>query len=427
MAAHDLIITDDELLAYWRLDPSTKRLAQKVGLSRSQVAKRLAALRKAGLLDEAVADVDRVHTQEQLLASVPTEGPGGSSLAQVDVRLWGVAAKNADGELITQGLNGIRARYKVDKASAVVYPPIAPHYHVEAQTYTPLPEPIGSAFQRCFVWGDSQIHFARENGSLVPFHDEAAIDIGLQMLARYRPHHLVIIGDFLDLPGLGRYRKEPAFAYLMNAAIAYATELLAKMRAIVGPDCRISFIPGNHEARLETAILDNLSELYGVKRSCDAFSVLSIPFLLQFERYDVRTADQYPSGEVWLADDLVCRHAPSKDTAATQVCGHKVRATVDSGTLHYHDGPRIYRTHIVPGFGDYHRKPADSFRVQRTNIPSAFGRSGAEQGAATIDITPDGKRHHVQLWDIQNGTAFFREHGLLTGVAEGWEYDERAA
>jgi hypothetical protein len=299
-------------------------------------------------------------------------------------------------------------------------------YSIDTIVYKPLPDPVETEFERTFIWGDTQAHFWREKGGLVPFHDEAAIDVGLQALARYKPHRVVILGDFVDLPGLGRFRKEPAFAGLMNAAIAYATNLIRQMRAIVGDECIIDFVPGNHEARLIIAILENLGELYGIKRPGDAFPLLSIPYLLQFEKYNVRCAEQYPGGEVWLTDDLVCLHGPDAGLAATQICGHKVRATVDSKTRHYRDGRQTDKTIIVPGFGDYHRRTNDQDRIQRTNIPSGVARSNAEQAFGTVDIHRESQRFSVKVWEIEDGAAFFREHGLLQGVAAGWTYDEAA-
>lgn len=415
------VASNEEIADYFRTDPSTKRCAEHFGLSRRTMRQRLAKIRELGLLN-AEADPGREGKLEQLISSVPLTGPDGSKLRAVDVKIWGTAAKNADGEIVTKGLDGIHAHYKLDESKSVQWPPIQPHYIVEVKSYEPVPQ-LQTNLKKVAVIGDVQIGFWREGGELVPFHDEAAIDVQLQILAYYRPDKVVIIGDFLDFPELGRYRKEPAFAFTLNPSIAYATELLAKIRATVGPHCEIIYIPGNHEARLTSAIVDNLSALYNIRRHGDAFPTLSIPFLLQFEKFKIHCEEQYPAGQHWLADDLVCTHAPDKRLRATQICGHLVRATVDSETFHYRDGAKTYKTYIVPGLGNYGGKPADKNRLCRTNIPSNVARSNAEQACATVEVTADGSRHNVTVWPIVAGFAFFKDTAFQ-GVAKPWHYLE---
>jgi hypothetical protein len=347
------------------------------------------------------------------------------------VTLYGSAAYNKKEEAwVKEGLNSTQARYVFPQAKTKQqWPPIQPYYEVEAKTYIPVPPSIHNDFRRVFIIGDVQIGYWRTtNGTLVPFHDETAMDLCLQMLARYRPHEVVILGDALDLPEFSKYRQEPAFRNTTNPAIARLTVFLAEIRAIVGDECTISFIMGNHELRLTAAIVDKLDALYGIRRhdAPEKHGILTIPFLLQFDRYNIKCTDQYPSGEVWLTDKLVCTHAPDRKLAATVICGHLIKATVDSDTRYYHDGPRVYETIVVPGLGNYRGKPDDKFRITRTNIPSNVGRTNAQQAVATVDITPDGKRHNITVHKIENGEVFFREHGLLAGDAQPFDYLEAA-
>lgn len=418
-------LSDEEL---WRLyqeqGENATAVADNLGMAGSHIRARIRRIKKnlAIVAPESVAD----HLSDLLEKSAtPSKLIENAHLKKLVVGSFPFSYKNDDGEGVTEGLFTKRATFEFNQPkSKIEWPPIVPQHMVEVKTYTPLP-PSEAEFERVYIFGDVQIGFWRDNGSLTPFHDEAAIDASLQMLARYRPHRVVIIGDFLDFPELGKYRKEPAFAFTLNPAIAYATELLAKIRAIVGPDCIIDFVPGNHEARLTSAIVDNLAALYGIRRPGDQFSLLSIPYLLQFEKLNIRCAEQYPSGQVWLTDDIVCTHAPDKRLRATQICGHLVRATVDSETFHYREGPKNYKTFIVPGLGNYGGKPADKHRLNRTNIPSNVARSNAEQACATVEITRDKKHHKVTVWEINDGFCFFKD-GAIQGVAQPWFYTEAA-
>jgi hypothetical protein len=415
------VYSDEELhVAYVENNHSSRRTSRLTGIPESTIRARM----RKYVATPVLSDPDREAKIKELIASAPLHMEGGGHIREVSATLYGQAAfDKKENVWVKEGLNAVKARYVFqDEKKTVEWPPIAPQYVVEAKTYIPLPA-VETEFERVFIIGDIQANFWREKGTFVPFHDEAAIDVTLQMLARYQPHQVVIIGDLLDLPELGRYRKEPAFAFTLNAAIAYATHLLARIRAIVGPDCTITLIQGNHEARLQAAIVDNLCALYGLRRPGDRFSLLSIPFLLQLDKYNIHCTEQYPSGEVWLTDDLVCLHAPDSRIFATQVCGHLVRATVKSDSMHTRNGRKTHKTYIVPGAGDYTRKPSDAQRLSRTNIPSNVGRSNAEQAMATIEISKDRKRHHVTVWPIESGEAFFKDE-YLHGTAECWTYQE---
>lgn len=420
------VVSDDELKALWAETPSSRKLSRLIGVPESTIRKRM---RKLLSETTVLLDPDRQAKIEQLVASIPRQTADGGRITRADVKLFPAWCKDdVTSEIVKQGLDSTHVRYTFDnKKNEQQWPPPQPYYQIEAPTYIPLPPTVNTGFRKVFVIGDIQIGYWRSaDGTLVPFHDEAAMDLCLQMLARYRPDEVVILGDALDLPEFGKYRKEPAFFNTTNPAIARLTEFLAKVRSTVGPDCIISFIMGNHELRLTAAIVDNIPALHGIRRhnSEDKNGVLTIPFLLQFERYNIRCTDQYPSGEVWLTDSLVCTHAPDRKLAATVICGHLVKATVDSDTRYYREGARVYETIVVPGLGNYRGKPDDKFRITRSNIPSNVARTNAQQAVATVEITPDGKRHNIQVWKILDGSAFFLEHGLMQGHAQPWEYTE---
>lgn len=426
--------TDEQILALLAdCNGNASELARRLDRNPGQIRNRiLKAKARLGvpleITDDKFENEEENRVSELLRkANIPKEAlPDNGALKKLTLTAWGVGAKGPDGEIVTEGLHSTRAVYQFPtKPETVAWPPIQPYYEVSVSTYDPVRR-TDRRLTRVFVIGDVQIGWWREGNALVPFHDEAAIDAQLQMLALYQPDKVIILGDMLDFAELGKYRKEPAFAFTLNPSIAYATEFLAKVRAIVGEQCEIRFIPGNHEARLTSAIVDNLAALYNVRRSGDLFPVLSVPFLLQFEKFKIHCEDQYPAGQVWLTDDLVCTHAPDKRLRATQICGHLVRATVDSETFHYREGAKTYKTYIVPGTGNYGGKPADKYRLCRTNIPSNVARSNAEQACATIEITPDGKRHKVTVWEISDGFAFFKDTAIQ-GVAQPFDYLEPAA
>lgn len=83
---------------------------------------------------------------------------------------------------------------------------------------------------------DPQIGYRKyEDGTLDPFHDEAAIDVHFQILAyleaQYGVDEIIHLGDYLDLPTMGKYAQEEMFAHTVQPALDYGHALLATQRA----------------------------------------------------------------------------------------------------------------------------------------------------------------------------------------------------
>src|SRR5690606_24956072 len=59
-----------------------------------------------------------------------------------------------------------------------------------------------SRMMKCaLIGGDPQIHFlALDNGDYIPTHDDAAIDVFMQVAEYLQPDVSIWTGDFLDLP-----------------------------------------------------------------------------------------------------------------------------------------------------------------------------------------------------------------------------------
>ena len=83
------------------------------------------------------------------------------------------------------------------------------------------------------------------------------------------------------------------------------------------PYCKeMIYIEGNHEKRMIVSIIKNTMQAYGIKPANQPKSapVLSIPFLLGLDKLDVQYIGNYPAGEFYINNNLVCIH------------GHKVGA-----------------------------------------------------------------------------------------------------
>lgn len=422
-------VSDDEIWAYFQEDPSVKRCADHFKYSRRQMRHRLAEIRKK-LGVRVDPDPGREGKLKQLLASVPVEGPPGSKLSAVDVKLWGVAAKDEiTQEIVTKGLDGISARYKLDAGSMLEFTPR--DSNIVAYIPTGVQE---SDAERVFIIGDQQLGFwaisAADNPKSVrfePFHDERSIDVMMQALAVYQPDRVVIVGDFLDFPQLSRFAKEPEFERTMQASVQEAFDLLCKIRDTVGSACTIDFIPGNHETRLVRAVgqTPETRGLYGLTRPGDKYPLHHIATILRFDDLQIACAAEYPSGEVWLAKrrgnipGLVVTHADPKrkDMRADAIHGHLVLPAMETRQVFYEDGPVTYTRICVSGCGNY-SDTGDKVRLTRTMTPSGRARMSAVPSFATVDIDRETGLRHYGLHIIHDGAVQFYGKVLSSAIPE---------
>jgi metallophosphoesterase superfamily enzyme len=112
-----------------------------------------------------------------------------------------------------------------------------------------------------------------------PFVDKQAIEALESVIKTWRPDYLVLLGDIVDFYQLSRFNKDPGRTLKLQEDIDMATEFLGNIRSLVGGDCKIFFIEGNHEHRLRKW-LNNHPEVASLKS-------LSLPHLLQLEKWDM--------------------------------------------------------------------------------------------------------------------------------------------
>lgn len=411
------VVSDDELKALWAETPSSRKLSRITGIPESTIRKRIRRLGETAVL----IDPDRASAITQLAASIPNETAEGGKIRKARVTLWGSAAYNHKEETWSkEGLNSVSAVYEFNDPRPQ-WPNIVPATpSKQVVAYKPLPKSIQSDMERVWVLGDVQIGFWKQGDEYIPFHDPTAIDVALQSLGRYKPHKIVIIGDFIDFPDLSKWEQIPEFEGCMNKTIEYANALLEQIRATC-PDAEIHALQGNHEKRVTTAVANRLRPFYRLRRPGDTHDLCSVPFLLNFDKHNIEVSDEYPGGQVWISDNIVCTHAPPvnrHDVRAHVIYGHHVEEAVKSYKTYYPDRARVYKTYCVPGLSDYTDTKSDKVRLCRSNVPSNRTRISATQAFATVDIVRGSGLHKVNVWEIRDGSVLFYDTVLTAALAE---------
>jgi len=266
------------------------------------------------------------------------------------ISMWQGLTKNEEGEAEVHDLYGFQLSPSWDAGPQwpVVQP--SPPVRIPARKVTKSP----SGWDVTVILPDMQIGYYRgPDGNLQPTHDEAAMSVALQVIRDAKPSRVVMVGDNLDLPELGKYRYSPAFAMTTQATIDRGGLMAAEVRA-AAPDATIVWLAGNHEERLPNYILDNAKASFGIKRSMEpeGWPVLSVPHLCRLDEYGVSYRPGYPAADYWITEKLRVIHGDRvqsrgstahkylNDEKTSVIYGHIHRIERAHKTRTDWDGPR---------------------------------------------------------------------------------------
>ncbi len=235
---------------------------------------------------------------------------------------------------------------------------------------------------------DIQVGYRRaaHNAELIPSHDEAAIDVARQIMEDLRPDKIVNVGDFCDLPMLGKYEVEASMSLTLQPSLDRAAQILAGFSATLGilPSSIIGespenaydadgkprhvFLEGNHDLRLLSSLQARHISMFGIRqgqiigdRVEDALPVVSMDNLLQLKRLGVHYEPGYPSSMHRFSDRLIAIHGDALNsagsTAVKLLYKHTTQDSIIFGHVHRREthtmtignDVRIERFAMTPG------------------------------------------------------------------------------
>lgn len=225
------------------------------------------------------------------------------------VSLYQSLTKNDEGEAEIHDLIGLQ--FSPSWETGPEWPVIRAGKPVQVKVTFPKPESTPAGYDVAVVLPDIQFGFYRDmTGNLIPTHDEQALAVALSIVAASKPNKVVLVGDNLDLPELGKYRLSPAFQQTTQESINKATSFVAELRACAGPQAEIVWLAGNHEERLVNYVLDNAKAAFGLKKgnAPGSWPVLSVPYLCRFDEHRVRYLAGYPASSYWINEKIKVIH-----------------------------------------------------------------------------------------------------------------------
>jgi hypothetical protein len=427
---------------YNETDLTSEEIGARLGRSGNAVRSRIRLLRKKGELSEerpGVGDTSaldaspkvkievkdneqyleykggRIKTLEDLLAYCEVD----LSVWEVDHYLlnkWEVGAKfgvKGNEEIVVEPLFQVKV-WLVRKKPIAVDPVVSPvELTVTPAVKAPLDDVYSPELERALILPDIQFGFMKSlrTGKLVPFHDRAALDIALQIAQDYAFDTEVILGDLMDLADWSnKFARTPNFYWTTQPAAIEAKWWLTQFR-MADPGARMSLLEGNHEQRMPKQLLEHLKEAYGL-RSVDALDLpplMTIPRILALHELDIEWIEDFPNGQVWINDWIVCEHGPLVRTKSgatvsaliqeiqeTHIIGHNHRVESASKTLHTRKGQRTVEAWSMGCL----------CRVDGV-VPGKKARQNWQQAIGIVDYYPNRSEHQVMAVKINGGKALY--------------------
>jgi len=353
---------------------------------------------------EGVADSRRMKTLDDLICE-----------CQVDLDIWDVerfklnkwesAMKLSDDSVHVEPLYQVSATF-IKKRPDELFPVIKPVRFDFEELEWPEKSIVPKQFVRTLVIADPHFGFVKDGNKLVAFHDRRVLDVILSVARIAKPDRIDIIGDLMDLAEWSnRYITGPMFYQMTQPALIEAAWWLSILKMETGADLYV--YEGNHEKRMQDAIIKHLPAAYGLKGVFRQHPALSIPNLLGLDELGAKWISGYPADEGWPCDWLMFSHgnvarkgtgktikAVLENMEVSRVIGHIHRMELGARTLHYRDEQRpIY------GFC-----PGCACKIDGT-VPAKNPRNDWQNGCGIIDVT----EHLLQVKPvfIDGGQALF--------------------
>ena len=373
--------------------------------------------------DENTADL--IYTSQ----TIPKSSEELLDWCNVDQKVWKVLDKKVNMWTVTMKANSkgdgkthmnwqIFAKLIRKEPLAVKFPAIQPVV-ISSPSFKPnKPAKVKKdEVQTALLFGDAQLGYRKDQDTndLQPFHDRACLDVISQINAYLKPDVRVYVGDMLDLaPWSSKFKQEAGFYYTTQPAFNEWSWWLQVFESV--PAHESYWIEGNHESRMDTAVLKSLHEAFNLHKPSIRASIkaevepsaISIPGLLSLRELGIDYLGPYPKGELWLNSNVRVSHgnivrsasgksvqAIVKDAGCTEICGHIHRLESAFKTIHRYRGPVTYGAFSV----------GTTARIDDA-VPAAGTNLNWQQGFGIIRFTKSGW-YHVNQYSINDGTVLF--------------------
>jgi len=230
----------------------------------------------------------------------------------------------------------------------------------------------------------------------IPYEDKKAFNVHLAYVKNYKPNRYVIAGDMMDFYTLSKFDKSPERSTSFQDEIDQTNLYLNRLKKVLPKSCKIDYLKGNHEARLQKWLWSN-PELNDI-RALDLNNLLKLKE--RGIKYTDVSADYWKddSGHIKIADTLLM-HGDNRLNGST--CS-KYSGYSASNTM------RTMMTSVIHGHGHrlaqvYMKTPAGYLKGTETGcLCKLSGTANWQQGFVTFEAYR-GKTFNHRTHHINNG------------------------
>lgn len=291
--------------------------------------------------------------------------------------------------------------------------PFLSSIEVTGKIKRPKTKPKNTSVRTVLIGGDEQIGFERDaHGNLISYHDDHALDLFIQVAEETQPEEIHLVGDLLDLAALSRYSNKPGMVGTTQLGLFRAHWHLLLLR-IACPNTHISLHIGNHEQRIDKAILAYVNEFFGLRRAeagaMNLSPLLALENLLHLEALHVEVTDTYPNGEAWLNDAARTEHGTATGAGRSGKTSIAVAKASDFTTFQGHNHRMEFAIHTKWARDGYHYVGAGSFGcLAKVDGPPSFkDRMNHQQGFGIWQGHAASQVGTVSMIPIEFGTCIF--------------------
>lgn len=187
-----------------------------------------------------------------------------------------------------------RINVKLTRINRVAVKPVLRPINISVLTSAKSVDYSEDGLRVLFI-ADPHFGFRQTWQNLTTIHSRTFIN-GLLTIARaIRPNVTVWNGDLLDLAEFSRFDSEPELLHSTQLAGIELGWVLAQFKSFSN---RQVILEGNHEVRLQKALVKNLSAGYQLKpiHDLEGWPLLSVPRFLGLDELETEWIGNYPSG-----------------------------------------------------------------------------------------------------------------------------------
>lgn len=247
-------------------------------------------------------------------------------------------------------------------------------------------------------------------GELIPFHLRGFLSDLMLISNNHNPDITIWNGDLLDLADWSSFDTDPELLFTTQLAGIEAAWVLSQFRENTE---RQILLEGNHEQRLNRAIVKNMQSSFELKSvdELDGDSLLSVPKFLALDSIGTEWIGGYPDSRIKIGN-AIFEHGNTVRKGSARTVAYMIKEAAVSRFFGH-----IHRTELASKWVSDIKSQiwvgSPGCACNKQYVPGANNTHNWQVGAFYITLNPDGDVMNVELINHSEGETFFRGNLLV--------------